>query len=53
MDNGIVFIKISEDMKKEINGFVVNPDIPLPVENPDGKELSWEMIIAAMLKIMA
>lgn len=53
MDNGIVFIKINEEMKKEINGFVVNPDIPLPVENPDGKEISWEMIIAAMLKLLA
>ena len=59
MDNNIIFIKIREDMKREINGFMVNPDIPLPVEKLAGKEnfdmsdLSWEMIIAAMLKILA
>ena len=46
-------------MQRDINGFTVDPAVPLPVEkragqenyNPD--ELSWEMIIAAMLKIMA
>ncbi|MCQ2603667.1 MAG: tetratricopeptide repeat protein [Spirochaetia bacterium] len=59
MDENIVFIKIKEDMKREINGFVVNPDIPLPVEklagsdNFDPEQLSWEMIISAMLKILA
>jgi len=59
MDDSIVFIKINEDLKHEFNGFVVDPDIPLPVEKLAGKdnfdptELTWEMIIAAMLKILA
>ena len=46
-------------MKRNINGFTVDPAVPLPVEKLPGKDdydpndLSWEMIIAAMLKILA
>ncbi len=59
MDDNIVFIRLREDMKRDINGFTVDPAVPLPVEKLAGKDdydpsdLSWEMIIAAMLKIMA
>ena len=59
MDDSIVFIKLAEDMKRDINGFTVDPAVPLPVEKLPGKadydpnDLSWEMIIAAMLKILA
>ena len=59
MDDSIVFIKLTEDMKRDINGFTVDPAVPLPVEKLPGKadydpnDLSWEMIIAAMLKILA
>ena len=59
MDDNIVFIKLTEDMKRDINGFTVDPAVPLPVEKLPGKadydpnDLSWEMIIAAMLKILA
>ncbi len=55
----IVFISIPEDAKKEINGFTLDPAILIPVEYPsDAKslkidELSWEMIVSAMLKIFA
>jgi tetratricopeptide (TPR) repeat protein len=40
-------------------GFSINPDIPLPVEIPEGAEqfnlaeLSWEMIVAGMLHVIA
>ncbi len=46
-------------MATEINGFKIDPGIPLPVEKTDNmnkgslEDLSWEMIIAAMLKIIA
>ena len=59
MDDSIYFINLTEDMRREINGFVVDPAIPLPVEKLAGKDnfdpndLTWEMIIAAMLKILA
>ena len=59
MDDNIIFIKLTEDMKRDINGFTVDPAVPLPVEKLPGKadydpnDLSWEMIIAAMLKILA
>ena len=59
MDDSIIFIKLRDDMKRDINGFTVDPAVPLPVEkrtgqdNYDPNDLSWEMIIAAMLKIMA
>lgn len=59
MDENIFFIKINEDIDREINGFVIDPDIPLPAEKLAGKDnfdpadLSWEMIISGMLKILA
>ena len=46
-------------MGTEINGFYINPEIPLPVEKSEQMEkgsledLSWEMIVSAMLKILA
>jgi tetratricopeptide (TPR) repeat protein len=55
----IMFISIPEESKREINGFVLDPAILIPVEFPqngqefDIEELSWEMIISAMLKIFA
>ncbi len=57
--NEIVFIKIPEKLAEEINGFKIDPEIPLPVEKSESMEkgsladLSWEKIIAAMLKILA
>lgn len=55
----IVFISIPEEMEAEIGNFRVDPSILLPVELPEGEEqsylenLSWEMILAAMLKVLA
>ncbi len=60
--NEIIFIKIPEKFAagyQPINGFMIDPEIPLPVEKTESIEkgslddLSWEKIIAAMLKILA
>ncbi|MCL2294737.1 MAG: tetratricopeptide repeat protein [Spirochaetes bacterium] len=57
--NELVFIKIPEKLAGEINGFNIDPQIPLPVEKDQSIEngsladLSWEKIIVAMLKILA
>jgi len=57
--SNIVFISIPETLRRTIGDFEIDPSILLPVEIPSGKEkfrledLSWEMIIAAMLKILA
>jgi tetratricopeptide (TPR) repeat protein len=57
--NEIIFIKIPEKFATEINGFKIRADIPLPVEKAGSiekgslEDLSWEKIIAAMLKILA
>lgn len=55
----IVFISLPEDSAREIQGFTLDPSVLIPVEFPEGsedytiEELSWEMIISAMLKIFA
>ncbi len=55
----IVFISIPENFERQIGNFRIDPSILLPVEVPSGStvegiaDLSWEMIIAAMLKILA
>lgn len=55
----IVYISVPENIETDLGGFIVDPAILLPVELPPGDEelflenLSWEMIIAAMLKILA
>jgi tetratricopeptide (TPR) repeat protein len=58
----IVFLSVPENLRGHIDDddhFSINPDIPIPVEIPEGKdelnleELSWEMIISGMLRIIA
>jgi ABC transporter substrate-binding protein (ThiB subfamily) len=55
----IVYISIPEDSKQVIDGFTMEPKILIPVEIPENSEswtlenLSWEMIVSAMLKIFA
>ena len=59
LEKNIIFIRLPEHLGTEINGFYVNPEIPLPVEKSEKmeegslKDLSWEMIVSAMLKILA
>jgi tetratricopeptide (TPR) repeat protein len=55
----ISYISLPKEMEREVGGFTLSADIPLPVEPPAGQDelqvenLSWEMIISAMLKIFA
>ena len=55
----IVFISIPDNFNRRIGDFALDPAILLPVEVPAGEpreylnDLSWEMIIAAMLKVLA
>lgn len=57
--NDIIFIRIPDKFAAGINGFNIDPSIPLPVEknaaleNGSLEDLTWEKIIAAMLKILA
>lgn len=55
----ILYISIPEGFSEKIGEFEIDPEVLLPVEPPanqkdwDASELSWEMIISAMLKILA
>lgn len=55
----IMYISLPDDMDRDIEGFQIDTSIPLPVEPPAGvdptqlENLSWEMIVAAMLKLFA
>ena len=54
----IIYISLPEELIKNIGEFVIDPTILIPVEvSPDQEDwdvddLTWEMIIAAMLKIL-
>lgn len=56
---GIVFINLPEKLAKEVEGFKVDPKIPLPVQLPDGRttleldDITIERIVAGMIKIIA
>lgn len=62
----ILFLSVPESLRGQIENvsknsadFSIDPDIPLPVEIPNGEEnlnleeLSWEMIISGMLRVIA
>lgn len=55
----MVYISIPDDFSRNIGTFTINPDIKLPVEMTGIEEtaslqnLTWEMIISGMLKILA
>ena len=53
----IIFLSVPESLRGHVDdSFSIDPDIPLPVEVPENfsmDELSWEMIIAGMLRIIA
>jgi len=56
--DNLLYIELPESMNHTFNDFAIDPKIKLPIEKPedqnwDPKDLSWEMIISAMLKIMA
>ena len=56
----ILFLSVPETLREQISeSFTINPDIPIPVEIPEGEEqlnleeLSWEMIISGMLNVIS
>jgi Flp pilus assembly protein TadD len=62
--NRLVFLSVPESLRGHVESmahgdFSINPDIPLPVEIPEGEEklnleeLSWEMIVSGMLLVIA
>jgi Flp pilus assembly protein TadD len=62
--NRLVFLSVPESLRGQAESmahgdFSINPDIPLPVEIPEGEEklnleeLSWEMIVSGMLRVIA
>jgi tetratricopeptide (TPR) repeat protein len=66
---GVIFLPVPETFRERFKGAAVaiDPDIPIPVEIPlsrredfsaqkspfDPEELSWEMIVSGMLKILS
>jgi len=57
LPGNIVFIEIPAAMARPIGSFSVDPSIPVPVElgqdAADLSGLSWEMIVAGMLRLLA
>jgi len=55
----IIYISLPEDMSRDLGDFTIDPGIMLPAELPPNQdnynpgELSWEMIISGMLKVIA
>jgi tetratricopeptide (TPR) repeat protein len=59
-DNRVLFLSVPESLRGQIDdNFSIDPEIPIPVEIPEGEEtlnleeLSWEMIISGMLRVIA
>ncbi len=60
LDN-LLFISLPEEFTHQIGDFTIDPAIKLPIEIPQGysadswspESLSWEMIVAGMIKILA
>ncbi len=55
----IGFISLAEQPARDIAGFRLDPDVPLPVEFPSGdkqnwrpENITWEAIVAAILKVL-
>lgn len=59
----LYYLQVPPELAREVGTFRLDPSIPLPVEGrwsagqadqvPNLEDLSWEQIVAAMLKIMA
>ena len=53
------FVSIASTTQRQIGAFTLDPEIPLPVDIPEGgtalkiEELSWEAIVAGALKVLA
>ena len=63
--DAVLFLSVPESLRGRAvgeDGFAIDPDIPLPVEVPEGgaeaakaaiEDLSWEMIVSGMLRVAA
>ena len=57
--DSVVYISLPEGFSVPSNAFQIDVTVPLPVQKPAGNEpfdistLSWEMILAGILTIMA
>lgn len=55
----IYFLELPDDLQRRIGDFAIDPERKLPVEFPPGSDpsdrssLTWEMIVAGMLKMLA
>ncbi len=55
----IAYLSVPQSLRRDYGDFVVDPSIPIPVELPAGavqldtENLSWEMIISGMIKVVA
>ena len=55
----IIYISLPDGTERDIQGFIINSKHLIPIEIPeeqsewDIKDLTWEMIVSAMLKIFA
>ena len=58
-EDRILFLSVPESLHRDIGDFTIDPSIPIPVELPAGasrsalENLSWEMMISGMLKVVA
>ncbi len=55
LPGNIGFIAIPPSLARSIGSFTVDPAVPIPVElgQSDPADLSWEMIVAGMLRLLA
>ncbi len=58
-EDRILFLSVPESLRRDIGDFTIDPSIPIPVELPAGtsrsalENLSWEMMISGMMKVVA
>ena len=54
----IMYVALPEGTERQIGEFTIDPEIMIPVEISEGNEtwtmqnLSWELIVASMLKVL-
>lgn len=58
-EDRIVYLSVPESIRRDVGDFKIDPSIPIPVEIPPGsdrlvlEDLSWEMMISGMIKVVA
>ena len=55
----MMFISLPEHLDRSVGGFRIDPSVKIPIDVPENRDdwtiqdLSWEMIVAGMLKLLA